>query len=315
MCGIAGLVFKEPGQASPVGEVLLRMLAQLNSRGTDGTGVALYGQQPAESLVVRVRLGEDGQGAGLDRAVVERARAITPVRSITVQGDYARLVVGDRTDVARLADAVESAGPGVQVFSVGRQMEIVKQVGEARVLADRYGMAGFLGSHGIGHTRLATESRVDIAHSHPFWARPFPDIAVVHNGQITNYHKLRRKFEQRGYHFMTENDSEIIALYIAHKLAAGATLDQALTASVDDLDGTFTYLVSTPDGIGMAKDFFATKPLVVAETDELVAMASEEVALHKAFPGVQLQLTEPVARAVQVWRCPRRPVSVEALAV
>jgi glutamine phosphoribosylpyrophosphate amidotransferase len=182
-------------------------------------------------------------------------------------------------------------------------MEIVKQVGPADVLRKRYELDGFRGTHGIGHTRLATESRVDVAHCHPFWARPFHDIAVVHNGQLTNYHKMRRLFEQRGVRFYTENDSEFIALYIAHKLAAGASLEEALRDSLEDFDGTFTYLVSTPEGIGLAKDAFATKPMVIAETDRWVALASEEIALRLAMRE-PFDTEEPSARSVRVWLRP-----------
>ena len=131
-----------------------------------------------------------------------------------------------------------------------------------------------LGTHGIGHTRMATESRVDIAHSHPFWARPFPDIAVVHNGTITNYHQLRRRLEMKGHRFSTGNDSEVIAVYVADKLQQGESLEDALKASISALDGTFAYLISTDRGIGLARDQFATKPLLYAENDELVVLSS-----------------------------------------
>jgi glutamine phosphoribosylpyrophosphate amidotransferase len=182
-------------------------------------------------------------------------------------------------------------------------MEIVKQDGPAAALRERYGLDCFRGTHGIGHTRLATESRVDVAHCHPFWARPFPDIAVVHNGQLTNYHKMRRRFEMRGVRFYTENDSEFIAIYLAHKLAAGASLEAAMHDSLDELDGTFTYLVSTPEGIGLARDAFATKPMVIAETERWVALASEETALRRAFRE-PFDTEEPSARTVRVWRHP-----------
>jgi glutamate synthase domain-containing protein 1 len=130
---------------------------------------------------------------------------------------------------------------------------------------------------------MATESRVDVNHSHPFWARPFPDVTVVHNGHVTNYYKNRRIYEMRGYTFQTENDTEFVAVYLAEQLSQGLTLDEAVRRSIDDLDGSFTYLVSTADGFGVARDRFSTKPCLVAETDDWVAVVSEGIALAGAF--------------------------------
>jgi methylamine---glutamate N-methyltransferase subunit A len=305
MCGVAGVLYRAPGRTGPIGQTIVRMLDVLGSRGVDGTGVALYGAPREDALVLRVILG--GRGPAHEQAgrVNERLERIAAVREAEVLHDYLRLVIGDNDDVSALAYAVEHDDPGIEVFGIGHAMEVVKQVGPAQVLHDNYCLSTFQGTHGIGHTRLATESRVDISHCHPFWARPYADIAVVHNGQITNYHKLRRRMEMRGVHFCTDNDSEIIALYIAEQLESGATLRQAMERSVDDLDGTFTYLISTAQSIGMAKDGFATKPLVVAETDAWVAIASEEVALCEAFGGMGaarvLRTYQPPAREVQVW--------------
>ena len=300
MCGVAGFLYKDPGRTGPIGQTVLRMLDVLGSRGIDGTGVALYGVPREDALVVRVMLGGHGPAHEQAARITDRVERIATVQGAEVQHDYLRLVINDGDDPSALADTVEHGDPGTLVFSIGRAMEVVKQVGPARVLRKTYCLSTFQGTHGIGHTRLATESRVDISHCHPFWARPHADIAVVHNGQITNYRKLRRHMEMRGVHFCTDNDSEIIAQYIAEQLASGATLQQALERSVDDLDGTFTYLISTAQGIGMARDFFATKPLVVAETDAWVTMASEEVALCETFGG-PLRTYEPPAREVQVW--------------
>jgi methylamine---glutamate N-methyltransferase subunit A len=210
------------------------------------------------------------------------------------------MVVAHDAD-GKLADVLEERVPGARVFSVGRSMEIVKDLGMACDINQRYALGEFQGSHGIGHTRMATESRVDIAHSHPFWARPFPDISVVHNGQITNYHKLRRSLEQKGQRFATENDSEVIAVYIADKLEAGETLDAALRASIDDLDGTFAYLISTVNGIGLARDQFATKPLLYAENDEMVVLASEEISIRALFPDPTFVPRELQAKEVRWW--------------
>ena len=300
MCGLAGFLYKDPARSGPVGQTVLRMLDVLGSRGVDGTGVALYGSPRPDAFVLRVKLG--GRGGAEEQAarVQDRLESLGTIRHADVQHDYLRLVIATSDDVATVAGAVEHDDPGIEVFSVGRAMEVVKQVGPAQVLRDKYCLSTFEGTHGIGHTRLATESRVDISHCHPFWARPYADISVVHNGQITNYRKLRRLMEMRGVHFCTGNDSEIIALYIAEKLEAGRTLRAALESSVDDLDGTFTYLVSTAQGFGMAKDFFATKPLIVAETAEWVAVASEEVALYETLGG-DLHTFQPPAREVAVW--------------
>ena len=199
--------------------------------------------------------------------------------------------------MSKVTSIVEQSG--TELFSIGNSMEIIKDIGPAVELED-YKVAEFQGSHGLTHTRLATESRVDICYSHPFWARPFPDIAVVHNGQLTNHNKLRRSLQRRGYEFSTTNDSEVIAVFIADQLLNGLTLEQSLNESIEQLDGTFTYLISTTDGIGFAKDRFSTKPLIVAENKSFVAMASEEVALHSMI-SEDTHLYEPTARAVQTW--------------
>jgi hypothetical protein len=148
---------------------------------------------------------------------------------------------------------------------------------------DRYRLAGKPFTHAVGHVRMATESRVDVAHSHPFWARPFPDVTVVHNGHLTNAHKAKRMYEMRGYRFQTENDTEFLAVFLADRMSQGLALDEAVAASIDDLDGSFTYLVSTKDGFGVARDRFSTKPCLVAETDDWVAVVSEGIALAGAF--------------------------------
>ena len=162
-----------------------------------------------------------------------------------------------------------------------------------------------VGTHGLGHTRLSTESRVDLSHSQPFWAHGLPDVAVVHNGHITNYHKLRRRYEQRGYHFYTENDSEIIGLYLAQQMSQGASFTEALQTSLRDFDGSFCYLAATADSLGFVKDPFAFKPLVAAETHSYVAMATEEIALRTAL-GEDFPVWEPGVKQVQTWQVVER---------
>ncbi|HZS76577.1 MAG TPA: hypothetical protein VFA41_08170 [Ktedonobacteraceae bacterium] len=305
MCGIAGILFKH--QEGPVGELLIKMLADLNRRGPDSTGLALYSNLPTGNLVVRVKVEEDADEETVDweKRVVETAQEFGKVRESSRVGQYIRLVMDYDGAYETLAAAIESYGHGVEVFSIGQHLEIIKQMGKAEALDATYNISSFRGTHGISHTRMATESRVDISHSHPFWARPFSDIAVVHNGHITNYHKLRRRLEMKGHHFNTENDSEVIAVYIADMLEQGATLDEAVKSTVTILDGSFTYLVATADSIGFARDQFATKPLIVTETDDFVALASEETALRKAFP-FELHTREAGAREVRTWHLSRQ---------
>jgi glutamate synthase domain-containing protein 1 len=284
-----------------VGKTLIDVLTVLGSRGGDGVGVSLYGALSPSRWVARVLLA--GPAAPADQAedVLARVGEIATVDDADVTANSLRLVVCYDGPLARLANTLEGGDPDISVFSLGRRMEIVKDTGDAARLDRKYGVSAFTGGHGIGHTRMATESRVDVRHCHPFWARPFPDISVVHNGQVTNYHKLRRLYEMQGWHFDTENDSEIIALYIAHKLADGATLEEALYASVYELDGTFSYLIAMEQGIGYARDRFSTKPLMATETEEFVALASEEIALARITHEQDLHTWEPAAREVRVW--------------
>ncbi|HYS30276.1 MAG TPA: hypothetical protein VEQ12_12370 [Candidatus Limnocylindria bacterium] len=299
ICGIVG-VFYKGSEAGPVGPTLVEMCQELYRRGTDSVGYAIYGPPLPDTFLVRVDLPSRVAADGGPRAVVDAASEVTRVKDWVLRGHNVRLTVEGDAE-GRLADGIEDRVDGARVFSVGRSMEIIKDLGSAYEVEKTYQVARYEGTHGIGHTRMATESRVDIAHSHPFWARPFPDIAVVHNGTITNYHKLRRQLELKGHHFSTENDSEVIAVYIADRLENGDSMEEALTASVRDLDGTFAYLISTRDGIGLARDQFAMKPLLYAEDDELVVLASEECAIRRVLRDPNLVPRELQAKEVRWW--------------
>ena len=168
------------------------------------------------------------------------------------------------------------------------------------MVSSQYGLEGFVGTHAIGHTRMATESDVDIRSAHPYWAYPFNDVSVVHNGQLTNYWTNRRDLERRGHRFMSNCDSELIAVYIADRIDQGDELESAMTRSVSELDGVFTYLVATSDQLGMAKDVMAAKPMVLYESDEFVGLASEEVAIRSIFPR-EIDTWDPYQGEVKVW--------------
>jgi len=285
MCGIAAVLYRTVDSSSKqtVGAQLTQMLQAMRHRGIDSTGVTIAGQRFDTDYVMRIK-SEPGMDSGkvkqMAREAIEGHSGST--RFITGEGTFYRIGFDLGGNLKAVADAILELR-GVEIHSIGRCSEVVKDVGDASSLDRKHGIARVNGTHGLGHVRLATESRVDISHSHPFWAYPFPDVTVVHNGQLTNYHELKRRFEQRGFRFQTHNDSEIISVYIAEKLSRGEKLAEVLYQSLDELDGTFTYVVCTDTGIGMAKDRWSAKPFVVYETDEVVAVASEEVALCRVF--------------------------------
>src|SRR5262245_9522837 len=298
MCGIAGFFNTSAGPDTPAGATLLRMLTALGCRGPDSAGIALWGRRD-DGLIVRVKLGDGGDLSARRQEVLRQARRATRLQRSTAQGALLRLVVA-KTEPAELAAAIERVASDVEVVSIGARLEIVKQVGPPAGLDAAFAVSRWTGTHGLGHTRLSTESRVDLSHSQPFWAHGTPDLAVVHNGHICNYHRLRRIYEQEGVRFYTENDSEIIGLYLARQLATGRTLGEALRASVGDLDGSFSYLAATSDAFGFAKDPFSLKPLIVGETADAIAIANEEIAFHAALGG-RYRAREAAAGATGVW--------------
>lgn len=303
MCGIGGIVYRDdaPRGSHPVGDGLIKMLQSLAHRGMDSTGVTVSGGVFEASLMVRLWV-EDGYI--LESVFSDVGNAVKEVGGVIgfkeTKGRFLRLGVTSECDVRALADVLFML-EGVVVHSIGENSEVIKDIGTAMDIDGRHNVSGLYGTHGIGHVRMATESIVDITHSHPFWAYPFPDISVVHNGQLTNYHKLKRHYEGEGYQFQTQNDSELIAVYLADKLFQDNSLEDALISSLDDLDGTFTFLVSTKDAIGYAKDRWAAKPLVTMETDSVVAVASEEVALRSVFSD-EIRRIEPQQSEVMTWQ-------------
>ena len=301
MCGIAGIMYRGDDQAFGTGEALIRMLDGCQHRGPDSTGFALYAPEASGRLKLRFFLGElsarDSQGAidAIRARLIELGAVIEQEASV---GENYRVTVRFEGDIQKLSYEMEHAA---KVISIGTSLEIVKDVGSAHDVDDRYDVHEFRGTHGLGNVRLATESDVKPEASHPFWATGFADVAIVHNGQITNYWKMRRRLEQRDFEFTTDNDSELIAVYLADKLAQGVALEDALATSIDDLDGTFSFLVSTRDEIGYAKDRLAAKPMIMYQDDDLVAIASEEVSLNRLFPGQALNTREPAPGTYATW--------------
>jgi methylamine---glutamate N-methyltransferase subunit A len=314
MCGIAGVIYRD--DTHRIGSDMTRMLQAMKHRGPDSTGFALY-RPPSASYVMRVKLADANTPRDFEfadrlkrnRAEVKRrviAHGAT-IEAMTDETEYALSIHfgfngagnGHAEGLKELADRVEDVS-GAEVLSLGHTLEIVKDLGDAESVAAQYGLEDFLGSHAIGHVRMATESDVDISGAHPYWAYPFADIAVVHNGQLTNYFDWRRRLERSGHRFQSECDSEIIAVYLAERMREGASLEDAMRQSLEELDGVFTYICVTGDALGMAKDELAAKPLVLYESDDLVALASEEIAI-RAIIDHEIDTYDPFEGEVMVW--------------
>ncbi|MCU0588064.1 MAG: hypothetical protein MUF52_07885 [Syntrophobacteraceae bacterium] len=303
MCAIAGILFKNGKRGKlkmTTGKALTEMLDATLHRGPDSAGWALYREPLADAWRLRFFVGA-GEKGGEDIRLIHSQLEGAGARIVQggTEGCTYGLLVRYPGDPLSLTRAVERICKPV---SMGRSLDIIKDVGQPRGLADRYGIADFDGTHGIAHIRLATESGVHPDTSHPFWASGFADVATVHNGQITNYWIMRRRLERRGMTFQTENDTELVAVYLAYRMSQGVSLEAALGLSVEDLDGTFSYLVATRDAIGYAKDPLAAKPLVVYEDDELIAVSSEEVGLNRLFPGQSLETSEPPPGTFGLWK-------------
>jgi methylamine---glutamate N-methyltransferase subunit A len=307
MCGIAGIIYRDGAQ--DIGRDMTRMLQSMKHRGPDSTGYALFGPA-SKPVLVRYKLADANDPRDFEfaerlqrhRAEVEaRMRELgATIESVEDETDYAlRAVLTYSGDLKQLADYLEDV-PGCEVLSLGHSLEIVKDLGDAETVADQYDLADFTGTHAIGHVRMATESDVDISGAHPYWAYPFADVAVVHNGQLTNYFQWKRRLERSGHRFQSECDSEIIAVYLAEKMGEGMSLEEAMRASMEDLDGVFTYICVTKDALGVAKDEMAAKPLVLYESDDLVALASEEIAI-RAIIDHEIDTYDPYEGEVLVW--------------
>ena len=310
MCGIAGLIHR--GRSGDIGQEMTSMLQALKHRGPDSSGFALYGKADPDHQVMRFKVAEQedlAKGFQIHQQMRDRKATVdarlaelgATVEHEDQATEYAyRYIFKFGGDLKRLADYIEDI-EAVEILSLGHALELIKDLGDAGRVSDQYGLGAFKGTHGIGHTRMATESDVDIRSAHPYWAYPFNDVAVVHNGQLTNYWGSRRALERRGHRFMSDCDSELIAVYVADRIERGDELEAAMKRSIHELDGVFTYLVATSDSLGMAKDVMAAKPMVLYESDEIIALASEEVAIRSVFPH-EIDTFDPYEGEVRVWK-------------
>ena len=303
MCGIVGLHLKTQRHHDVLGRLLTPMLDCMETRGSDSAGLAIY-DDPVPSGFFRYSLrfaevdSREEMKADVDALVDELSVDLqATVACERVRPDGAVLVAPDRW--AELEAFLAVRRPDAAVVGFGRSIEVVKDVGTPRVICLRHDVHDRTGYQGIGHTRMATESAVTTDHSHPF--APNPDLALVHNGSFSNYATVRRGLAQQGIHCVTDNDSEVAARLIGRELGAGAPLETALKCAATEMDGFFTLLVATGSEFAVVRDSFACKPLVVAETDDYVAVTSEYVAMT-SLPGIEsASVHEPMPGEIHVW--------------
>lgn len=296
MCGIVGLFFKNSSHERDLGRWFAPMLETMCSRGPDSAGFAIYGATAPEGRI-KVSLqhpAPDYDWAGL----VEKLEARCSGRG-TWTRNATHLLLETGVAETELRAALRELAPEVTIMSAGSRIQIIKETGTAQEVIERFGVRSMTGSHAIGHTRMATESAVTTAGSHPYSTGL--DLCLVHNGSLSNHNRLRASLEREGIEFLTENDTEVAAGYFTWRLRQGDTLEQALTTGLKDLDGFYTFAIGTRDGFAVLRDPIACKPAVMAETADYVAMASEYRSMSD-LPGIEsARLWEPEPGKVYSW--------------
>ncbi len=298
MCGIVGLFFKNPSLQPRLGELFSEMLDCMSGRGPDSAGFAIYGDDVPEGNL-KITLQHSQTGFPWKKLVSEMGRALKAKSAPRFRVNSTHAVFSIRASEEDVRRFLRARHPEVVIMSIGRRIEIMKEVGTPASVIDRFGVRGMKGSHAIGHTRMATESAVSTAGSHPFSTGP--DLCLVHNGSLSNHNDLRRNLRRDGFEFQTENDSEVAAAYLTWRIREGDSLADALRHALDDLDGFYTFTVGTRDGFAVLRDPVACKPAVMAETNDYVAMSSEYRSLA-SLPGIEkARLWEPEPATVYSW--------------
>jgi glutamate synthase domain-containing protein 1 len=296
MCGIVGLFLKDKSLEPELGALLSRMLVTLTDRGPDSAGIAIYGAPDSSRAKITVQSpAPDRDFSGLEKLLSEKLGANV---TLTRKSTHAVITVpADKVEEARAA--ITELTPDIRVMSSGGVVEIYKEVGLPQEVVERFGVDAMSGTHGIGHTRMATESAVTTLGAHPFSTGP--DQCLVHNGSLSNHNNLRRELKRQGIVFETENDTEVAAAYVSSRIGQGASLGEALESGLDDLDGFYTFVVGTESGFGVVRDPIACKPAVLAETEQYVAFGSEYRALAM-LPGIEdAKIWEPEPSTVYFW--------------
>jgi glutamate synthase domain-containing protein 1 len=296
MCGIVGLFAKAPEIEDSLGEHLAAMLRQMSDRGPDSAGVAVY-REPAPFGSSKLTLFSADPLQDWDALCAELGKAFGGSPEARVRSSHAVVVV--EAEAPEAEAWIRGMHPELRVMSAGRTIEIYKETGRPEEFVQQFALTGFRGTHALGHTRMATESRVTTEGSHPFSTGL--DLCLVHNGSLSNHNRLRENLRREGIDFQTENDTEVAAGYLAWRLREGATLEEALAGCLVDLDGFYTFLVGTEDGFAVLRDPIACKPAVLAETDDWVAMASEWRAIAVLPGAAEAREWEPAPGVAYAW--------------
>jgi methylamine---glutamate N-methyltransferase subunit A len=296
MCGIVGLFFKGGAATASLGPLLGGMLSQMRERGPDSTGFALYGDEaPPEAFKATLRAPDSAHDwAALEGELGRVFPLPCPARQY---GSHAVFTIGAEPEpvFAWLA----RHHPELDIFGFGKRIEVFKDVGLPDAVSRRFALERRAGTHGLGHTRMATESAVTTEHSHPFSTGS--DLCLVHNGSLSNHNRLRHLLRHEGIHFVTDNDTEVAAGYLTWRLRQGMSLTHALEAALADLDGFYTFAVGTKDGFAILRDPIACKPAVLAETEDWVAMATEYRAIATLPGAATAEIWEPRPATVYSW--------------
>ena len=295
MCGIVGLFLKKPALQPALGEHLAKMLATMSARGPDSAGIAVYGDGTDGRRKLTLRTDSAANDADL---IAQLGTLLGAPVDLVRRSNHVVLSIPDE-GLAQTTAWLHEHRPDIYVVSTGSHMEIYKEVGLPEQVAERFSLSGMHGTHGIGHTRMATESAVTTKGAHPFSTGA--DQCLVHNGSLSNHNSIRRNLKREGLQFETENDSEVAAGYLTWRMREGDSLKQALTSSLDALDGFFTFVVGTRNGFAVLRDPIACKPAILAESDDYVAFGSEFRALS-VLPGIdRARVFEPEPATVYAW--------------
>ncbi|MGH3034769.1 MAG: amidophosphoribosyltransferase [Gaiellaceae bacterium] len=296
MCGIVGLFSKSPELEEFLGGHLAAMLTQMSDRGPDSAGVAVY-RDPAPAGSSKLTLFSADALEDWDALAAELGNAFGGSPEPSVRSSHAVMVV--ESDATEVEAWLRRTHPRLRVMSAGQAIEIYKETGRPEDFVRQFALTDLRGSHGLGHTRMATESRVTTEGSHPFSTGL--DVCLVHNGSLSNHNRLRERLRREGIDFQTDNDTEVAAGYLAWQLHEGASLEGALEGCLEDLDGFYTFLVGTLEGFAVLRDPIACKPAVLAETDHWVAMASEWRAIAVLPGAAEARAWEPAPGVVYAW--------------